>query len=115
MSAELARADFSGAELTGVDFAKADLGRANFAGATITGTKFDLSNLARVEFKDVVFKGPISFDRAFLYLTRIEGLDLSAATGLAQWQIDLTCGDDKTKLPAGLAVPKNWPCKFAND
>jgi uncharacterized protein YjbI with pentapeptide repeats len=114
-SAELERADFSKAELTAADFSKAELGRASFVGATITGTKFDLSNLSRVEFKDVVFKGPISFDRAFLYLTRIEGLDLSAATGLAQWQVDLTCGDDQTKLPAGLTVPKTWPCKFVND
>ena len=34
-----------------------------------------------------------------LFLTRIEGLDLSAATGLAQWQIDMSCGDGNTKLP----------------
>jgi uncharacterized protein YjbI with pentapeptide repeats len=115
VSAELERGDFSKADLTGVDFSKSELGRADFAGATITGTNFTLANLSRADFGGVVFTGPISFDRAFLFLTRFEGIDLSAATGLTQWQVDLSCGDDKTKLPAGLTVPKSWPCKFTND
>jgi uncharacterized protein YjbI with pentapeptide repeats len=114
-SAELQRSDFSKAQLTGADFEKAELGRVNFSEATITGTKFKLANLSRAEFYGAVFEGPIDFDRAFLYLTRFEGMDLSAATGLAQWQVDLSCGDDKTKLPKGLNVPKAWPCKFTND
>ena len=58
------------------------------------------------------FEGPLNFTDAFLFLTRFEGLDLSAATGLQQMQIDLACGDDKTKLPEGLKVPATWPCKF---
>jgi uncharacterized protein YjbI with pentapeptide repeats len=114
-SAEAQRSDFSKANLTGADFEKAELGRANFGGATITGTKFTLANLSRAEFQGAVFTGPINFDRAFLYLTRLEGLDLSKATGLKQGQVDLTCGDAKTKLPAGLTAPKTWPCKFTND
>ena len=47
---------------------------------------------------------------AFMFLTRIEGLDLSAAWGLQQAQIDLACGDTSTKLPAGLSAPAHWPC-----
>ncbi|NEK55267.1 pentapeptide repeat-containing protein, partial [Rhizobium leguminosarum] len=49
-------------------------------------------------------------DRAFMFLTHIEGLDLSAATGLEQAQIDLACGDASTKLPVGLSAPTTWPC-----
>jgi len=108
--AELQRANFSGAHLTGVDFEKAELGRANFQKAILTGTRFSLANLSRADLTNSVFEGPIAFDRAFLFLTHIEGLDLSAATGLEQEQIDISCGDEKTKLPPTLKTPGAWPC-----
>ncbi len=110
--AELQRSDFSGARLTGVDFEKAELGRANFDKAVITGTRFPLANLARADLSGAMFEGPIEFGRAFMFLTRIEGLDLSAATGLEQGQIDIACGNEHTKLPAGLSKPASWPCTF---
>jgi uncharacterized protein YjbI with pentapeptide repeats len=109
-SAELQRADFSGAQLTGADFEKAELGRAHFKGAVLTGTRFSFANLSRADLTGARFEGPLIFDQAFLFLTRIEGLDLSAATGLEQAQVDLACGDDKTKLPVGLTTPSSWPC-----
>lgn len=111
-SAELQRADFSAAQLTGADFEKAELARANFGKAVITGSRFPLANLSRADFSGASFEGPLDFTGAFLFLTRIEGLDLSAATGLEQWQIELACGNDQTKLPAGLSLPAAWPCKF---
>jgi uncharacterized protein YjbI with pentapeptide repeats len=114
-SAELQRADFSQANLSGADFQKAELGRANFGKATITGTAFPMANLSRAELRGATFAGPIDFTGAFLFLTRIGGLDLSKATGLQQAQIDLTCGDKATKLPAGLKAPAIWPCKFEDD
>ncbi len=109
-SAELERAEFSGANLTGADFDKAELGRANFVGATITGARFTEANLARADFTTAKFEGPIDFSGAFLLLTRFDGLDLSQAAGLQQWQIDQACGDQKTKLPSGLKAPADWPC-----
>ncbi|WP_157019341.1 pentapeptide repeat-containing protein [Mesorhizobium xinjiangense] len=111
-SAELQRADFRNAVLTGVDFQKAEAGRADFTGAELSGTRFTLANLARASFTDATFDGPIDFDGAFLFLTRVEGMDLSAATGLEQEQIDLACGDETTKLPAGMTMPASWPCPF---
>lgn len=110
LSAELQRADFTGANLTGADFQKAELGRANFADAVITGSKFALANLARARLSDARFDGPLDFSGAFLFLSRIEGVDLSQATGLEQWQIDQACGDAKTKLPGGLTPSASWPC-----
>ena len=65
--------------------------------------------------RGTTFEGPIDFTDAFLFLARLEGLDLSKATGLEQMQIDLACGDAKTKLPAGLKAPATWPCKFEDD
>lgn len=110
ISAEMQRTNFSSAKLTGTDFSKAELGRADFEGAALTGTKFTKANLSRARFEGATFEGAIDFEDSFLLLTRIEGLDLSAATGLEQQQIDLACGDDKTKLPSGLTAPGTWPC-----
>lgn len=110
--AELQRSDFSGAVLTGADFEKAELGRANFDKAVLTGTRFPLANLARADFSGASFQGAIDFKKAFMFLTRIEGLDLSAATGLDQAQIDIACGNADTKLPSGLTKPASWPCPF---
>ena len=114
-SAELQRADFSGAVLTGADFQKAELGRVNFSKANITGTSFPMANLSRAELRGATFEGPIDLTDAFLFLARLEELDLSQATGLQQLQIDLACGDAATKLPAGITTPATWPCKFESD
>jgi uncharacterized protein YjbI with pentapeptide repeats len=108
--AELQRADFTGADLKGVSFEKAELSRVVFDKAVLTGTSFASANLARAELTKAVFEGPLDFTSAFLSLTRIEGLDLSKSKGLEQHQLDMACGDDKTKLPAGLSKPPAWPC-----
>ncbi len=110
--AELQRANFRNATLTGADFEKAEAGRADFTGAELSATRFTLANLARATFTGAVFDGPIDFEGAFLFLTRIEGMDLSAATGLEQGQIELACGDETTRLPADLKMPASWPCTF---
>ncbi|MDX0563671.1 pentapeptide repeat-containing protein [Sinorhizobium medicae] len=114
-SAELQRTDFTGARLTGADFEKAELGRATFDQAVLTGARFSMANLSRAKLSGAVFEGPIDLDRAFLFLTRIEGVDLSRASGLTQEQVDLTCGDDATKLPSGLSTPAKWPCPPDDD
>lgn len=107
---EMQRADFKDAILTGADFEKSELGRVMFTGAEINGTKFSFSNLARADFRGAVFDTPIDFTSAYFYRTRLEGMDLSKATGIVQWQIDLACGDPQTKLPAGIVAPTTWPC-----
>ncbi|WP_455274515.1 pentapeptide repeat-containing protein [Rhizobium herbae] len=111
-NAELQRADFSDAGLTGANFEKAELGRAKFAGAKLKDTRFSFANLARAGFSGAIIEGPIAFDRSILFLTRFEGVDLSAATGLLQAQIDIACGNSATKLPPGLSIPTTWPCGF---
>jgi len=111
VSAELQRADFSNAMLDAADFQKAELGRANFAGATVSGANFGRANLSRVNLNQAKFDGALDLTGAFLFLTRLEGVDLTQAKGLQQWQIDQACGDDATKLPAGLQVPAKWACQ----
>jgi uncharacterized protein YjbI with pentapeptide repeats len=114
-SGELQRSNFHAAVLTDVDFTKADMGRSQFDKADVSGSRFALANLARADFRGAKFAKGADFDRAFFFLTRIEGVDLSTATGLNQWQIDMACGDKNTRLPQGLKPSKGWPCKFGDD
>jgi uncharacterized protein YjbI with pentapeptide repeats len=114
-SAELQRSKFQGAKLANADFTKADLGRSQFDGAEVGGSRFSLASLARADFRGATFGAPVDFDRAFLFLTRIEGVNLAAATGLTQWQVDMACGDDRTMLPSGLKKPQSWPCQFQQE
>jgi len=113
--AELQRSVFTQAKLGDADFTKADLGRSQFDGADVGGSRFSLANLARTDFRGAAFATPVDFDRAFFFLTRIEGVDLTAATGLTQWQVDMACGDAQTMLPAGLNKPASWPCQFQQE
>lgn len=109
-NAELQRAEFGGAQLKNADFQKAELGRADFDKAVLSGVNFSFANLSRATLAGAVIQGPVSFSGAFMYLTRIEGLDLTNATGLQQAQINLACGDTTTKLPSWLSAPTVWPC-----
>jgi uncharacterized protein YjbI with pentapeptide repeats len=109
-SAELQRANFTGANLTGANFEKAELSRAVFDEATLTKTNFASANLARADLTKAVFEGSLDFSNAFLSLTRIEGVDLSSSIGVEQHQLDMACGDKRTKLPKGLTTPLSWPC-----
>ncbi|MBP2547477.1 uncharacterized protein YjbI with pentapeptide repeats [Neorhizobium galegae] len=110
VAAELQRGNFSSADLRNSDFTKAELGRAIFYRATFENTHFAMANLSRALFHNTSFAGPVDFTDAFMFLTRIEGVDLTRATGLKQEQIALACGDETTKLPQGLTAPAGWPC-----
>lgn len=106
---ELFRANFSGAALNDAILSKAELGRAVFAGADLTGADLSFSNIARADFTNAKLMN-VSLQRAYTFLTRIEGVDLSQSIGLTQEQLDLACGDNETRLPAGLEKPTSWPC-----
>lgn len=110
LGSEFSRADFSNADLAGSSFEKAELGRASFEGADLADTTFTFANLARANLQKVRAGGSLDFTGTHMFLTRIEGLDLSGARGLVQEQIDNACGDTKTTLPVGLSSPGAWPC-----
>ncbi len=108
--AEMLRVNFSGANLTSANFSKAEAGRSIFAKAALGNNDFSNASLARADFRGSKINGPLNFTGAYFYQTRIEGVDLSHATGLKQWQIDMACGDDATKLPDGVNRPGSWSC-----
>lgn len=106
---ELLRADFSGANLENADLSKAELGRAVFVEANLAGVDLSFTNIARANFVGAELKN-VDFTRAYTYLSRMEGVDLSKTIGLTQTQLELACGDDDTVLPNGLEAPADWPC-----
>jgi uncharacterized protein YjbI with pentapeptide repeats len=107
---EMLRVNFSGANLTSANFSKAEAGRSIFTNATLGNNDFSNASLARADFRESKIDGPLNFTGAYFYQTRIEGVDLSHATGLKQWQIDMACGDDATKLPESVNRPGSWSC-----
>ena len=108
---EMLRVNFNGANLTGTNFSKSEAGRSQFENATMGNNDFSFSNLARADFRKAKIKGPLKLEGAFLFQTRIEGVDISKAIGLAQWQVDMACGDEETLLPEGLTRPDEWGCE----
>ncbi|MCF6322446.1 MAG: pentapeptide repeat-containing protein, partial [Rhizobiaceae bacterium] len=107
---EMIRVDFSKANLKGVDFSKSEAGRTRFDDAILGDNDFSFANVARADFRKARITGPIAFSGAYFYRTRLEGVDLTNTTGLVQWQIEMACGDDATKLPEGVIKPQSWPC-----
>lgn len=111
-SAELQRSTFEGSTLQNANFEKAELARVNFRKTDLSGARFAYANLSRADLTGITANAPMSFDHAFLFLTRIQGVDLTTSTGLEQSQIDLACGDKTTRLPKGLTAPSSWPCNL---
>ena len=107
--AELMRSNFSAANLAGANFEKAEMQRAQLDGAVLTGANLSGADLARANMGKAKFGGA-RLEQARMFLTRIEGVDLSAALGMSQSQLDSACGDSQTKLPKGLKAPASWPC-----
>ena len=108
---EMVRVKFNDADLTGVSFSKSEAGRSVFSNARLSDNNFTFANLARADFRKAKISGSLDFESAYFYLTRIEGVDLSAAKNLAQWQIDMACGNGDTILPPGLEKPSGWGCE----
>jgi uncharacterized protein YjbI with pentapeptide repeats len=90
----LAGADFSGAKLVMACMSKTDFRAASFRGADLSGANVSDSKLDGADFTGAVFSA-----------TQARGTDFTRAKGLTQAQLDGTCGDAKTRAPAGLKVP----------
>ncbi len=107
---EFFRAFFRSAEIADVDWSKSELGRVDFEAAKLTNVDFSFTNLSRVDFGNAQLSR-IDFEGAYTYLTRFEGVDLRDVQNLTQAQLDQSCGDAKTRLPAGLQPSPDWPCE----
>ena len=112
LKAEISRSNFSNSNLQNANLSKADFSRVNFFNANMKGVDLSFTNISRASLQDVIIDEGFSLVGSYMFLTRIGGLDLTGVKGLKQWQINMACGNDSTKLPEGLSKPDSWPCKF---
>lgn len=107
--AELFRANLSAANLSRATVRKAELQRANFDGANLDGANLTGADMARVNLANARLDGT-KLTQARMFRTRLEGVDLSRTSGLTTPQLEIACGDARTRLPEGVKAPKSWPC-----
>jgi uncharacterized protein YjbI with pentapeptide repeats len=110
---ELHRVRLERANLTGANLEKAELGRASLENANLAGANLARAYLARADLRHAAL-ARADLTEAELHLADFGGVDLSQVRGLKQTQLDESCGDDDTKLPANIVRPAAWPCTTAD-
>ncbi len=106
---EFSRASFEGAEISNIDWSRSELGRVNFLNAQLIDVSFEYSNISRAIFNGARLTR-VNFSGTYTYLTHFENVDLRMTSELSQAQLEIACGDEKTRLPQGLKRPASWPC-----
>lgn len=96
------------AQMNGCNFSGADLSIAYMFGGRFTDSNFKNTNLERASLVGTYF-GHANLTGASLKDAVISGAEMENVIGLTQAQLDLACGDETTKLPAGLSVKKCTP------
>lgn len=107
--ATLTEAHLTHAKLAEARLSRANLSRAVFTDTNFKGAQFDQANLTGADFKSSQFQNA-QFGAATLIDATFENADFSGADmfnveGLKQAQLDVACGDEKTRLPFGLSLP----------
>jgi uncharacterized protein YjbI with pentapeptide repeats len=90
--------DLHGADFTGADASLMCMSFADFRGARFRDTELSGANMAGAKMDGADLTGAKTSITSFL------GTDLRHVKGLTQKQLDVACGDAKTKLPSGLRV-----------
>lgn len=85
---------FAGGDLRDVNGSAALFGHVSFAGTNLANANFVGAYLEHANFRGAILDG-----------VNFSGAEMSTATGLTQKQLDTTCGDASTELPAGLRIP----------
>src|SRR5215208_2074093 len=88
--------------LLGANLKGAHLHGANLKGADLRGADLREANLKEANLQKALFAG------ANLQGANLEKANLQEATALAQEQLEHASGDENTKMPEGLKVPKSW-------
>src|SRR5829696_299806 len=88
--------------LLGANLKGANLHGANLKGADLRGAALREANLKEANLQKALFAG------ANLQGANLEKANLQEATALTQEQLEHASGDENTKMPEGLKVPKSW-------
>jgi uncharacterized protein YjbI with pentapeptide repeats len=121
----LFQGDFSGLEARGLNLSGARLRQANLSLSVMNRTRFPNADLRDVEAYGGVFSGSsfvganltnasfvgayldgANFSGATLSGANFAGASLERATGLSQSRLNQACGDEATRLPSGLSIPR---------
>ena len=86
-----------GANLKGAHLKGAHLHGANLKGADLRGADLREAYLKEANLQKALFAG-----------ANLEKANLQEATALTQEQLEHASGDENTKMPEGLKVPKSW-------
>lgn len=89
--------DLHGANFDGANATLMCMSFANFTNASFRGTELSGANLAGAKLDGADLTGAKTSITSFL------GTDLTKVIGLTQQQLDVACGDAKTKLPPDCA------------
>ncbi len=103
--ARLRQADLSLAEMNRANFAGGDLRDVNFYGGVFGGANFSGANLTNASLVGVYLQSA-NFKGATLVGANFSGSTMDRAVGLTQAQLSQACGDQWTRLPRGLSVPR---------
>lgn len=98
------QANLSLATMNGSNFSRADLSVADLFGGRFTGASFAHASLRDANLVGAYFGGA-DFSGADLTGAILSGAEMETARGLTQGQLDTACGDQDTRLPAGLRIP----------
>ncbi|MFN3668681.1 MAG: pentapeptide repeat-containing protein [Brevundimonas sp.] len=103
--ARLRQADLSLTVMTRTRFANADLRDVEAYGGVFSGSSFSGANLTNASFVGASMEGA-SFAGATLTGANFSGASLARTTGLTQARLNQACGDEATRLPRGLSIPR---------
>ena len=90
--------DLHGADFTDADASLMCMSFANFTDASFRNTELSGANLSGAKMNGADLTGAKTSITSFL------GTDLRKVKGLTQKQLDIACGNAKTRLPPGLKV-----------
>lgn len=103
--ADLSNQCVKGGDLTGADFSDTKLVLACMSKANFRGASFRSADLSGANLSDSKLDGA-DLTGAIFSATQARGTDFSRSRGLTQAQLNGVCGDAKTRVPAGLTIPR---------
>lgn len=103
--ARLRQSDMSVAVMNRTRFNNADLRDVEAYGGVFSSSNFSGANLTNASFVGAYLDGA-NFSGATLTGTNLSGATLMRATGLTQGRLNQACGDESTRLPRGLTIPR---------
>lgn len=104
-SARLRQADLSLTVMNRTRFSNADLRDVEAYGGVFSGSNFSGANMTNASFVGAHLEGA-SFSGTTLTGVNFSGASLARATGLTQGRLNRACGDEATRLPRGLSIPR---------